>query len=68
MAKRPEYRSETGKLRHVQKNVFRYGDTIVTKYLGGHCVATVGNVMSWEADSEAELIQRLDAAGYGEGN
>lgn len=64
---RREHKSETGKLRHVRRNEFTYGETVVTKYLGGYCVAKLGNAMSWEADSEAELVERIDAAGFGEG-
>lgn len=62
---RTEYKSETGKLTHIRKNTFSYGQVIVTKYLGGYCTAQLGNAMSWEEDSEAALIARLDAAGYG---
>lgn len=62
---RPEYRSETGKLIHEGKNRFRYGQTYVTKYIGGYCEATLGNALRWEADSEKELIERIDKSGYG---
>ena len=64
MKTRSEYKSETGKLNHVRRNEFTYGSAVVTKYIGGYCTATIGNAMSWEANSEAELIARLDAAGY----
>ena len=64
---RPQYRSETGKLTHcphVAKNVFTYGSAVVTKFADGYCEAKIGNAMSWNANSEAALIKRLDDAGY----
>lgn len=61
---RQEYRSETGKMEHIEKNTFRYGQAIVTKYIG-LCRATLGDSMSWEEETEAKLIDRIDRAGYG---
>ena len=64
---RPEYRSETGKLTHcphVGRNVFTYGSVVVTKYINGYCEGQLGNAMSWNANSEAALIKRLDDSGY----
>lgn len=70
---RPEQISETGKLvkiPHCGINVFRYGDCTVKKYRGGqrgcYCVATVGNAITFDAESEQELVDRINRAGYGE--
>lgn len=59
------YRSETGRMEHVRGNVFLYGQTIVTKYLGNYCEATCGNALRFDADTEQELLDRIDTAGYG---
>ena len=64
MTTRNEYKSETKKMTHIRRNTFTYGSAVITKYTGGYCVAKIGSSMTWEADSEAELIEKLDSSGY----